>query len=367
MKKNVTISQIAKEAGVSVSTVSRVLNNKPDVLPETREKILQIIDVHNFRASAQARGIASRRSNTIGMVIAHDVEYVFMNQYYTQVLQGVIHETQKRGYYVLSLYCQDVLEAMDAFQQQRIDGILMVSATVDHREAVETLVKNEVPVVSIGSFPYCSEVPCVEIDDYRSASAAMEHLFSAGHRRIAYISGLGKVPAAIGRCKAYLDKMEEHGYPVLPGMMQSGNGMVDSAEMVKSIFAQNPDVTAIFAESDFMAIGVMNALQSEGIRVPEDVSVVGFDDVPMAAQLVPKLTTVCQHSRLKGATAAGILIDWLETGKKPSLQHIIPAELVVRASVLKLDARSQQFFRKSAVTLPRAVPNEISERKWRIS
>ena len=336
MKKNVTISQIAKESGVSVSTVSRVLNNKPDVLPETRERILQVIDTHNFHASAQARGIVNRRSNTIGMVIAHDVEYVFMNQYYTQVLQGVIQEAQRRGYYVLTLYCRDVLEAMDAYQQQRIDGILLVSPTVDQKPAVEMLLKNELPLVCVGTFPYCKGVPCVETDDYCGAVLAMDYLFAEGHRRIAYIGGPGKVPSTVDRNHAYLDKMAEHGCQVLPGMLHKSDGVLDSTRAVKEILREVPDVTAIFAASDFVAIGAINALQSEGIRVPEDISVVGFDDVPMAAQFVPKLTTIRQSSNLKGSRAAGVLIDWLETGEAPREHYIVRTNLIVRDSVLNL-------------------------------
>ena len=336
LKKAVTISSIAKEAGVSVSTVSRVLNNKPDVMPETRERIQQVIEAHQFQASAYAKGIAEKSCRTIAMVIGHDVDYVFTNQYFTQVLRGIIVETQKRGYYVLSLYCQDVLEAMNAFRQQRIDGILLVSPTLDQKEAVQTFVQNGVPLVAVGTFDYCKGVPCVEVDDYTGTARGMEHLISCGHRRIAYIGGPGKVPSTGKRLEAYLAKMEEHGCPVLPGMVQKSDGVINSTSLVDRILQAVPDVTAIFAGSDFVAIGVMNALQSKGYRVPEDISVMGFDDVPMSAQMVPKLTTVRQDGDRKGATAASMLIDWVESGKKPEENVTVKTELMVRQSVCDL-------------------------------
>lgn len=335
MKKAVTISRIAKEAGVSVSTVSRVLNNKPDVLAETRERVLQVIDTYHFQASAYAKGIAQQKSHTIAMVIAHDVEYVFMNQYFTEVMRGVITETQRRGYFVLSLYCQCILEAMSAFQQQRVDGILLISPTAEHQEAAEKFVHNDVPVISVGTFPHCGGIPCVELDDYVGASAAMEYLLSQGHRRIAYVGGPGKVPSTVARNRAYLDKMREYQCPVTPGMFQKSDGMIASVDLVDRILRDVPDVTAIFAGSDYVAIGVINALQSRGLRVPEDISVVGFDDVPMSSQIAPKVTTVRQDGDRKGALAASMLIDWIESGQMPE-SAVIKTELVIRESVRQI-------------------------------
>lgn len=335
MKKAVTISRIAKEAGVSVSTVSRVLNNKPDVLAETRERVLQVIDTYHFQASAYAKGIAQQKSHTIAMVIAHDVEYVFMNQYFTEVMRGVITETQRRGYFVLSLYCQSILEAMSAFQQQRVDGILLISPTAEHQEAAEKFVRNDVPVISVGTFPHCGGIPCVELDDYVGASAAMEYLLSQGHRRIAYVGGPGKVPSTVARNQAYLDKMREYQCPVTPGMFQKSDGMIASVDLVDHILRDVPDVTAIFAGSDYVAIGVINALQSRGLRVPEDISVVGFDDVPMSSQIAPKVTTVRQDGDRKGALAASMLIDWIESGQMPE-SAVIKTELVIRESVRQI-------------------------------
>lgn len=335
MKKPVTISRIAKEAGVSVSTVSRVLNNKPDVLDETRERVLQVIDTYHFQANAYAKGIVQKKSHTIAMVIAHDVEYVFMNQYFTEVMRGVITETQRRGYFVLSLYCKSILEAMSAFQQQRVDGILLISPTAEHQEAAEHFAKNDVPVVSVGAFPNFDTLPCVKLDDYEGASAAMEYLLSRGHRRIAYIGGPGKVPSTEARNRAYLNMMREYGCPVTSGMFQKSDGMIASSDMVDRILRDTPDITAIFAGSDYVAIGVINALQSRGLRVPEDISVVGFDDVPMSSQIVPKVTTVRQDGDRKGALAASMLIDWIETGEMPE-SATIKTELVIRDSVCEV-------------------------------
>lgn len=340
MKEKVTITKIAAEAGVSVSTVSRVLNNKPDVLPETRKRVLSVIDAYQFQVNAHAKGIVQQRCNTIGMVISHDVEYVFMNQYFTEVMRGIILETQVYGYYVLSMYCQNLLEALDAFRQQRIDGVLLISPTEDHQDAVNQMISSGVPVVSVGSFHYGNGIPCVELDDYQGASSGVDYLLSCGHRKIIHVAGPGKVPSSMARTRAYWDRMRAAGITVTPNMIYKSNGMVGSSDLVVQILQSVPDVTAIFAGSDYVAIGIINALQSNGFRVPEDISVVGFDDVPMSSQISPRLTTVRQDGDQKGRFAVHMLIDWIESGMVPAENKIVQTELIVRDSVRDLTAQS---------------------------
>lgn len=335
LKKPVTIYSIAKEAGVSPSTVSRVLNKKPDVMPETRERVLKVIASNNFKANVYAQGIVHKSTHTIGVAISYDVEYLFMNQYFTESLEGIVEQARRHDYHILLIYCHDLMEALDAYQEQRIDGILLLGPTVNHKDSAMRLVESAAPMVVVGSIPDCAQGVFVETDDYNGTCAAMDYLFSCGHRQIAYIPTPGAFVSTLKRIKAYRDKMGEQGIPVLPGMIQQTNSSLDP-EIVTNILRDVPDVTAIMVGSDYLGVGVLTVLQSKGLRVPEDISVVGFDGVPISAQVTPPLTTVCQHASEKGRVAVDMLVEWMENGNRPSQSVVVEPELLVRSSVKDL-------------------------------
>ncbi|MGI6181992.1 MAG: LacI family DNA-binding transcriptional regulator [Agathobaculum sp.] len=334
MKKSMTITEIAKEAGVSKSTVSRVLNNKTDVLPDTKERVLRVIRAHQFQPNAYARSMSQRRSRTIGVVVPHDIDYVFQNQYYMEIQRGVLKALTKRGYYALILCCRDMKKAFDAVLQKRVDGLLVISPLYEHTPQINELLENHVPLVLVGKAPASQKVYQVCVDNYVGASAAMRHLFELGHERIAYINGPHFLPSSEERRRAYLDAMARQGYPVLPGMVQEGYNSIDSGYQTASrIMDAFPDVTAIFVASDYMAIGVMDAIHDRGLDIPGDISVVGFDNIQMSEQVTPALTTVCQQIEEKGRVSVNLLLDLIEeveTPEKPVVE--LEAKLLARAS-----------------------------------
>lgn len=336
MKKSITISTIAAESGVSVSTVSRVLNQRSDVHPDTRERVLATIEKYGFHANASARSIVSKTSYTIGMVIAEQADYVFMNQYFAMVQEGIILTSQEYGYYVLSMYCNNLMEALDVYRQRRIDGIVLISPTADLDEAVGKLQEEGVPLVVIGSYPYPAQAPHVSIDDYAGACEAVDYLIECGHHRIAHVSGPNAVPSSAQRTKGYVDCMNAHGLPIDDGMLQVVEGGIDLHTTISSILQMHPPITALFAGSDFVAIQCISMLRSNSLQVPEDVSVVGFDGIYSAQQILPKLTTMNQFSRDKGAQAVRLLIRWIESGEPVSENVVLKPALMVGESVKTL-------------------------------
>ncbi len=318
-KGNVTISEIARECGVSKSTVSRVLNGKPDVLPETKKRVLEVVEKYNFQPNAYAKGMLGKRSDCIGVVIPHDIDYIFKNQYYAETLRVILKTTRERGYYVLLICCHDMKEAVDAVMQKRVDGLILITPLPEHKPAMMTFLNCKIPFAAIGRCQFLPEAYQVCTDNYQGAMLAMEHLFSLGHRKIAYIGGPNFLPSSGERSRAYLDAMRANGILVLNEMMQDGSNSIESgAVATKKILETCPDVTAFFVASDYMAIGVENAIRESGKSVPKDYSVIGFDNIPIAEQISPSLSTIDQQIEAKGEICANLLLDLIE---KPEVEQ----------------------------------------------
>lgn len=338
MKKNMTITEIAREAGVSKSTVSRVLNNKSDVLPGTKERVLHVIREHQFQPNAYARSMSQRRSRTIGIVVPHDIDYVFQNQYYMEIQRGVLKAAYKREYYALIICCRDMKEAFDAVLQKRVDGLLVISPLYEHTPYIDELIESKVPIVLIGKAPAAQPAYQVCIDNFKGATLAMEHLFSLGHRNIAFINGPHFLPSSEERRRAYLTGMARHGMQVLPGMVREGYNSIDSGyQLANSILEEFPEVTALFVASDYMAIGVLDAIHDRNMKIPQDISVVGFDNIQMSQQVAPSLTTVSQQIETKGRLSVNLLMDLIENCEMPE-EHVVEveAQLVVRDSTARV-------------------------------
>lgn len=318
---------------MSVSTVSRVLNQRSDVHPDTRERVLATIKKYDFHVNASARSIVSKTCRTIGMVIAEEADYVFMNQYFAMVQEGIVLTSQEFGYYILSMYCSNLMEALDAYRQRRIDGIVLISPTANLDEAVGKIQQEGVPLVVIGSYPYAANAPCIAVDDYAGACQMMEYLIACGHQRIGHVSGPTAVPSSFERTRGYVETMERHGFAMEDGMLQMVERGINMDSTVQNILQVQPPITALFVGSDFGAIQCISMLRSNGLHVPEDVSVVGFDGIYSAQQILPRLTTMNQFARRKGRYAVRNLIRWIETGEKMTQNMVMQPELMVRESV----------------------------------
>lgn len=330
MPKNITIAEISKLANVSKTTVSRVLNNKPDVLQETRDKIKAIIKEYDYYPNAYAKAISNQKSNTIGLLIPYSSEYVFSNPYYYEIMRGIANEVNKCGYYLMFLYSQNDNYKV-ALKQNRVDGVIVVSPGKGHGYIFNEIKGMEIPIVSTSKVIDAEGINHIDTDDNYGAGLAVEHLISLGHRRIAFINGPDILASSKDRLSGYMNMLEKYDILYDPNLVKYGEPSIISGYKAMEEILKERDVSAVFVASDLMSVGVINAINNAGKTVPGDISVVGFDDIPLAGDLNPPLTTVRQNAYDKGRLSVKILID-LINGKQVKERKKIKIELVVRSS-----------------------------------
>ncbi len=332
--KRITIDEIAKLAEVSKTTVSRVLNQKPDVNPVTREKVLKIISEHGFQANAFAKAISLQKSNSIGLIIPYEAEYIFSNPFYVEVMRGVSTEVNRRGYFLSICYPTDH-NYEDMYTQKRVDGYILMSPGNYHIHIIESLGKVKAPFVATAKIKDFKDMTYVDVDNYNGGRMLTEHLVDLGHKKIAYI-GKKSVTSSSDRFHGYEDVLKERGISLDESLVKiSSSASSESGyEIMKNLLSENNNLTAVFAASDMLALGVLKAIKEKGINIPSDISVVGYDDIPLAQYMDPPLTTIRQPAYEKGVEATKKLIDFLED-KKPLESSILDLELISRQSSSK--------------------------------
>jgi LacI family transcriptional regulator len=326
-----TIEEIAELAGVSKTTVSRVLNNKPDVNKATREKILQIIADNDFQPNAFAKAVSLQKSHSIGLIIPYEADYIFSNPFYIEVMRGVSTEINNRGYYLSICYPKDH-NYVDMYKQKRVDGYILMSPGSFHSHIIESLNEVKAPFISTARIPDYADMISVDVDNYKGGRMLTEYLVGLGHKKIAYIGKLS-VTSSTDRLHGYQDILKENGIALEDSLVKiSNSGTSDSGYLImKELLSENKDITAVFAASDIMTGGVIKAVKEAGLHVPEDISVVGFDDIPNSAYADPPLTTIKQPAFEKGVEATKMLIDLIEDEIEPE-SKILDLELIIRKS-----------------------------------
>jgi LacI family transcriptional regulator len=331
--EKLTIRQIAKLAGVSRSTVSRVLNNHPNVSPQTREQVSQVITETGFRPDPIARSLSSRRADIIGLVIPLAIQSLFEDPFFPRLMQGISQGCNQHDY-TLTLFLLHTLQEEDTLyarisRRQFLDG-LIVTGTRSEDPLIPMLLANQVPFVMHGRHED-PRVSFVEVDNATGAHAAVTHLVRQGRRRIALITGPSGSLASEDRKQGYLQALQERRVPVDEALIAHGDFTETSSyEAMQRLLPLELD--AVFVASDSMALGAMRALREAGRSVPEEIAIVGFDDMPQAATADPPLTTIRQPIQRAGVLAVDVLIDILKNGVAPPRRIILPTELVVRAS-----------------------------------
>jgi LacI family transcriptional regulator len=331
--EKLTIRQIAKLAGVSRSTASRVLNNHPNVSPELREQVQKAIAETGFQPDPIARSLSSSRSNIIGLVIPLAIRSLFEDPFFPRLMQGISQGCNAHDY-TLSLFLfhseEEERKLHHRISHNRLlDGVI-VTATRDGDPLIPRLLANRIPFVVHGRHEG-PQVSFVEVDNETGAHAAVSHLVRLGRERIALITGPSDSLAAEDRKRGYLKALQERRVPVDEALIAHGDFTeMSSYEAMQRLLAHEPD--AVFVASDSMAFGALRALREAGKRVPDDVAMVGFDDMPQAATANPPLTTIRQPIRRAGALAVEMLFDILQNGPEPPRRIILPTELVIRAS-----------------------------------
>ncbi len=326
-----TIKDVARIAGVSVSTVSNVLNAKPGVHPVLRERVQDVIRRTGYVPSAAARSLVTRKAGCIGFFLARSVRRGLLDSLYDEIIQAVEDELQARGsMMIFSSLAPGALEAEAALRGRigKIDGVIL--AGFDTRRELDLLHRSNIPVVLVNRSDPERQVPSVSVDFGGGTREAVSHLVSLGHRRILLIDGpFGNIGSDMRR-DGYLKALAQAGIEPDPDLIVDCAWAVEAGiEAVKERLAAGVAFTAICAATDALAYGALVALREAGLRVPEQVSVVGFDDIPNAATMAPPLTTIRADGHGTGRAAVRILF---EAPESPAPQVILPAHLVLRAS-----------------------------------
>ncbi|MFJ9845291.1 LacI family DNA-binding transcriptional regulator [Kitasatospora sp. NPDC101155] len=324
------MADVAKLAGVSHQTVSRVLNGAPHVRPDTRDRVLAAIRELDYRPNSAARALVTRRSQTLGVVSFDSTLYGPAS-----MLEGIERAARSAGYFVSvtslrSLDGRSVQEAVDRLRDQGVEGVVVIAPQTSAVSAVARL-SSSVPVVAVGSGNQ-TQVPMVSVGNREGAGEATGHLLDLGHRTVHHLAGPSNWLESQDREEGWRLTLQAAGAPVPD--VERGDWSARSGYQAGLRIAQLPDVTAVFCANDHMALGLLRALHEAGRAVPEEISVVGFDDIPEAAYFIPPLTTVRQDFGELGRRALELLVGELEGGAKPSPTHVrIPPELVLRRSV----------------------------------
>jgi len=322
----VTIIDVARLAGVSVSTVSKVINDRYGVAPETYDKVMDIVSDLGYESSLVASSLRRNSTNVIGILVPE------FEPFSTELLKGISSAVEGTGYELLA-YSGNLEHNQVGWERRSlsrlagtlIDGAVIVAPTASVTDAT-------IPVVAVDPHTGKTGPSTVEADNVGGARAATRHLIELGHRRIAHIRGRTDLVSAQLREQGYREALEAAGIPFDPELVRVGGyRAAETTDAARELLSRSDRPTAVFAANDLSAIRVLEIARELGLRVPQDLSVVGFDNVPEAANAVPALTTVAQPLHQMGAEAVRLLLGLLAGGTTED-HLLLPASLVVRAS-----------------------------------
>jgi LacI family transcriptional regulator len=333
-KRAVTIQDVAKTAGVSVSTVSRVLNGKTDVANDTQDRILSVIENLGFTTNLAARSMRSVKTNLIGLIMP-DIAYPFA----IEVMKGVNRAVAKSEYDLLVYTTGDVRKYETASHEQKYvsllnnsitDGVIIVAPA-----AAEF--SSDAPIVSVDPLIINPNYPSVFATNYQGAVTAMQYLLDLGHKRIGFISGRPELVSSNRRMKGYRDSLAKAGITMDKSLISAGDYTTETAlQCTRALLALDDPPTAIFAANDQTAVGVFQVAQELGVRIPEDLSVIGFDNIPESKYM--GLTTVDQFLSEMGFVATQMLIKLINGKPLDNQIYKMQTQLVVRNSCKELTA-----------------------------
>ncbi|WP_262692685.1 LacI family DNA-binding transcriptional regulator [Kordiimonas aestuarii] len=336
MKTKLTINDIARLANVSKKTVSRVINESPRVRSETRERIKAIIAEHDFSPDLQARALAFRRSFLVAMIYDNPSP-----QYVVNMQRGILDTLEDTSFQLVVRPCDRnaprFYEAMQAFlEQQRLFGAILPPSVSEDEKVTELLRSVNCPYVRIASVVLDEPDRMIWTHDAEGAAQAARHIAKLGHTRIAHIRGPDMFRSSHERLRGFELGLAEHDLTLAPDMVVEGGYTFDSGVECARLLLAKPDrPTAIFAGNDEMALGIYQAAREMKLRVPYDISVVGFDDTPIASRISPTLTTVQLPIREMGKSAAEMLLAPPDAPKPTEPISFMP-KIVVRESTAKL-------------------------------
>ncbi|MBY3623799.1 LacI family DNA-binding transcriptional regulator [Acinetobacter sp. CUI P1] len=320
------IHDVAKRSGLSVVTVSRVLNNSPSVREGNRLKVLSAMEELNYQPNSAARSLVRGKTGVIGMSITN-----FNDSFYDRVIRVVNRKLAEQGYFLALSIAENEDEGVNfLFQKDRVDGIILLSP-IEEKEYVEELKRKNIPFVLLDNQLQHEDVPSVVVDNYQGGYEATSHLISLGHTQIAYIGGPSVFLSVAERKRGYVQALDEAGLTPF-GTEYCGFTVSSGYEVAKRWIREDKLPTAIFSGDDFIALGVVQALREEGILVPQDISVVGFDDQQFVGEFYPRLTTVRQPEAQMGSIGVDLLMKLINGEVMPAAITKLAPQLLVRES-----------------------------------
>lgn len=329
-----TILDVASQAGVHPSTVSRVLsgNSVSSIRPETRQRVLEAADRLGYRPSALARSLRLQKTLTLGMLVPD-----ITNPFFSSIIKGAEDAARARGYNLILCNSEDEPEreaiCLNALREHEVDGFLIASSQMAD-DTIAGLRAEGYPFVLLNRATRNTDDLAVVVDNHAAARNAVRHLAELGHRRVGHIAGPQDTTTGVDRYQGYRAAVVAYGLADDPGLAVEAQAFtVEAGHQALGIMLDGPArPTAVFAANDLIAIGMLHRLREAGARVPRDLSIVGFNDIPLAGLLEPALTTVRVPQLDMGAVGARLLIDRLEGRPIGDVRVTLPTELVVRAS-----------------------------------
>ncbi len=333
----VSIKTVATKAGVSIGTVSNVLSGNRPVSDEVRSRVLKAIGDLDYHPNLIAHSLITGRTKTIGLIIP-DIR----NPHFWQIVEGIEEEAQRAGYRILfSSMHLNVKYGVSVFIDlagRRIDGLILMGGLLDKSEDAKTtlaqLLKRNLPIVEINDLPsQTHEIDCVYSNYSQVTRDAVQHLFSLGHTRIGFLNGAEPPELTNDRFEGYKASLSSLSIPYDPALVANcGSTMEDGYRTALQLLNRQPRPGAIIAINDLMAIGVLRAAGDLGLTIPKDLSLVSFDDLPIAQFQVPRLTTATKEPVLMGSEAVRLIFERIQKPNQPRQEVEIPARLIMRES-----------------------------------
>ncbi|MNZ74771.1 Catabolite control protein A [compost metagenome] len=335
--RQVTIYDIAKEAKVSVATVSRVLNDTAPVKGSTRAKIEELIQKYNFQPNAMARSLLKKETGIIGVIVPD-----LTNPFFPEVFAGAEQEAQQTGYtFLLSNTIGDYAkesEYLSIMREKRVDGTIFLGGRINLKHCEEYLMQelvqyaSVVPTVLVNGSLRKTDLITVATDESAGTALAIRHLIELGHTEIGFIGGESHMTTTSIKLRAFRKTMKEEGLEVREDWLLPDSFSIDSGKhQMHKLLAMKERPSAVFCVNDFTAIGAIKAASEAGLSIPGDLSVVGFDDIPLAHHFIPELTTVSQQAHELGRTAVKVLKALMNKEKVKKLTSLKP-QLIIRQS-----------------------------------
>ncbi|MCG1020219.1 LacI family DNA-binding transcriptional regulator [Sutcliffiella horikoshii] len=330
-----TIKDIARVAGVSVTTVSRALNGYSDVNQKTKKRIEEVAKELNYSPNTVARSLVMKKSKTIGLLVSDMNREGVKDNFTFEVLCGINEASANSDYDLVLFSTTSTKQSQKTYTQlcreRRVDGVILQGIKTND-PYLQEVVESDIPCVLVDIPKESDTVGYVTTDNVEGAKKAVAHLIERGHTNIAMINGHEKADVSMRRLQGYLEAINEQDLPFRHDWVRNGDFKEKVAEEVAmELLADNPEITAVFCASDLMALGVLRAVKAIGKKVPEDIAVIGYDDITLASYSNPSLSTIRQDKFNLGHEAAILLIDMLE-GKEKSHARIIDTKLIIRES-----------------------------------